>query len=74
MLTGVVLRAITFIPGKAYAQPVIKHIYINFRFLFGKVNPTYFSIITAKRNKLAKLTDKFQTLDKTLKGYHKLFL
>ena len=74
MLTGVVLGAVTFIPGKTYAWPVIKHVYISSRFLFSKANPTYFSIIAAKRNKLAKLAGKFQALDKTLGSYQKLFL
>ena len=68
MLAGVVLGAITFIPGKAYAWPVIRHVYI------GKANPTYFSIIAAKRNKLAELADKFQALNRTPGGYQKLFL
>ena len=74
MLISVILGAITFIPGKAYIWPVIKHVYISFRFLFGKANSTYFNIITTKRNKLVKLANKFQVLDKTLKSYQKLFL
>ena len=69
MFTGVVLKAITFIPSKAYAQPVIRYIYISFKFLFNKANLTYFNIIAVKRNKLAKLADKFQALNKTLRGY-----
>ena len=74
MLAGVVLGAVTFIPGKAYAWPVIRHVYISSRFLFGKANPNYFSIIAAKRNKLTELADKFQALDRTPGGYQKLFL
>ena len=53
---------------------MIRHVYIGSRFLFGKANPTYFSIIAAKRNKLAELADKFQALDRTPGGYQKLFL
>ena len=73
MLAGVVLGAVTFIPGKAYAWPVIRHVYIGSRFLFGKANPSYFSISGAKRNKLVELVDKFQAFDRT-PGYQKLFL
>ena len=68
MFTGVILKVITFIPGKAYVWPIIKHVYIN------KANFIYFSIIAVKKNKVIKLTDRFQALNKTPKGYQKLFL